>query len=101
MAGSLPEIMGGAGLSFDPNQVRQIGLAIRAVDDPSTRESLRKQSRLRAGDFRWETGARALMAAFDSLGKPRRDSTGYHGRLRGPNKKGTGTSKARSQSPVC
>jgi glycosyltransferase involved in cell wall biosynthesis len=85
MAGSLPEIMGGAGLSFDPYQVRQIGLAIRAVNDPLTRESLRKQSRLRAGDFRWETGARALMAAFDSLGQPRRDSTGYHNRLSGSN----------------
>jgi glycosyltransferase involved in cell wall biosynthesis len=75
IAGSLPEIMGGAGAAFDPYQVDEIGLAIRSIDDPEARETFTKRSQLRAGTFRWSTGARSLMDAFEALNPLRNEPT--------------------------
>jgi glycosyltransferase involved in cell wall biosynthesis len=75
-AGSLPEVVGDAGLFFDPTDVGAISAALRRiVDDPGLRVSLAAKARERARQYTWESAARTLLDSFESLvaSRPRRD----------------------------
>jgi glycosyltransferase involved in cell wall biosynthesis len=71
-AGSLPEVVGNAGLFFDPTDVAEIaGCLRRVVDDPGLKLALRTKARARAGLYTWSAAARALLDGFEGLA-PRR-----------------------------
>lgn len=70
-AGSLPEVLGDAGLFFDPTDVGAMAAALRRiVDDPGLRVSLAARARDRAKQYTWEGAARSLLDAFEELGTP-------------------------------
>ena len=78
-AGSLPEVVGDAGLYFDPLDVEAMALALRrVVDEPALRVSLAACARRRASLFTWESAARSLFETFESLVPPDRPS-GHRG----------------------
>ena len=57
-ASSLPEVVGGAGLSVDPGDVRAWTEALEQVfGDPALAGELRRKGLLRAAEFSWETAA--------------------------------------------
>jgi glycosyltransferase involved in cell wall biosynthesis len=67
-AGSLPEVVGDAGVYFDPTDVSSIAAAIRSfLDDQESREVLGRRAIERAALFTWAASARALIACFDEL----------------------------------
>jgi glycosyltransferase involved in cell wall biosynthesis len=67
-AGSLPEVIGEAGLFFDPTDVSQIARGLRRLlDDPAERDRLARQALQRAGRFTWAASARAMLDGFDAL----------------------------------
>jgi glycosyltransferase involved in cell wall biosynthesis len=67
-AGSLPEVVGDAGLFFDPTDVPEMARTLRQVlDDPAGRDRLARLARERAGRFTWAASARAMLACFDAL----------------------------------
>lgn len=67
-AGSLPEVIGDAGIFFDPNHVESIAHAIQALrDDPDERERLGRIALRRARQFTWSNAARSLLAEFDAI----------------------------------
>lgn len=64
-AGSLPEVVGDAGLFFDPTDVGAIARAVRRIfEDPAARDELARTAFRRAAQFTWSNSARALLAAF-------------------------------------
>jgi glycosyltransferase involved in cell wall biosynthesis len=68
LAGSLPEVVGPAGVYFDPNDVRSIAQAIRSfMADPALRRKLAGLARERSNRFSWDRSARALLDCFDEL----------------------------------
>ena len=74
-AGSLPEVVGEAGLFFDPTDVAEMADCLRrVVDDPGLRLMLRTKARARAGHYSWSASARSLLDAFDGLAAARRRS---------------------------
>lgn len=75
-AGSLPEVVGRAGMFFDPRDVGAIADAIRRLfADPAERDRLAGLARERAADFTWAEGARRLLADFEALGPSARKPT--------------------------
>jgi glycosyltransferase involved in cell wall biosynthesis len=63
--GSLPEVVGDAGLLVDPDDPEALASAIASVlDDPSLRQSLRERGFRRAAGFSWETSAERLLRTF-------------------------------------
>jgi len=67
-AGSLPEVVGEAGVYFDPTDVGSMAGAIRTfLNDPALRPALTCLARQRSGLFTWDTSAQALLACFDEL----------------------------------
>ncbi|MBA3608720.1 MAG: glycosyltransferase family 4 protein [Chthoniobacterales bacterium] len=63
---SLPEIIGEAGLLFDPLSHAEVGGAIeRLLNDESLRSELRNKGRERAKLFSWTTGARKLVSILE------------------------------------
>jgi glycosyltransferase involved in cell wall biosynthesis len=67
-AGSLPEVVGEAGMFFDPRHVGTIADAVRRVfADGIERQRLARLALGRAGAFTWSEGARRLLACFDEL----------------------------------
>jgi glycosyltransferase involved in cell wall biosynthesis len=76
-AGSLPEVVGGAGLDFDPTDVAAMAGAIgRLLGEPALRDRLGRAALERAGRFTWTASARALLDCFDEFdpGRSRRRS---------------------------
>ena len=79
-AGSLPEVVGEAGIYFDPRDEAAIAAALRIpFDDPVTRKTLAARALARSAQFQWSVSAGALLAVFDELvgfvrRKPRRAS---------------------------
>lgn len=74
-AGSLPEVVGPAGLYFDPTRVDRMSAAIgRLLDDPDERSRLAASARVQAGRFTWERSARLLLDCFAGLEAPRKAS---------------------------
>jgi glycosyltransferase involved in cell wall biosynthesis len=71
-AGSLPEVVGPAGVFFDPTDIGSIGQAIRSfMGDAALRHELAGLARDRSRVFSWDRSARALLDCFDELaGEP-------------------------------
>jgi glycosyltransferase involved in cell wall biosynthesis len=68
-AGSLPEVIGEAGVYFDPVDVGSIAGAIRTIlNAPAHREALSGLALERSALFTWDESARRLLACFDELG---------------------------------
>lgn len=69
--GSLPEVVGDAGILFDPHDAQGLAGAMRRVlGDPSLQRDLRHKSLLRAPQFTWEKSAEQLLAVFDEFEAP-------------------------------
>ena len=64
-AGSLPEVVGDAGLDFDPTDVAAMAEALgRLLGDRGLRDRLAATALRRAGRFTWAASARALLDCF-------------------------------------
>jgi len=71
-AGSLPEVVGDAGLFFDPLDVDAIGRTLgELLDDPPRRDRLAEAALRRSSRFDWDRSAVELLACFDELSPPR------------------------------
>jgi glycosyltransferase involved in cell wall biosynthesis len=75
-AGSLPEVVADAGLSFDPTNVAAMALTMRLVlSDRELRERLSSLSLRRVSHFSWARSARELLSVFDELRSPARSKS--------------------------
>ena len=71
-AGSLPEVVGDAGLFFDPLDVDEIGRTLAAIlDDPARRDRLAAAALHRSARFDWERSASDLLRCFEELAPAR------------------------------
>lgn len=67
-AGSLPEVIGEAGLFFDPTDLDAMAGAIATIlGDRATRDRLADRAWRRSAGFTWEGAARQLLGHLDSL----------------------------------
>lgn len=67
---SLPEIVGKAGLTFDPYSVDQIEQAIRTIlTDKKLRQKYSKLGLKRVKKFSWDKMARTILKIFEQVGK--------------------------------
>jgi glycosyltransferase involved in cell wall biosynthesis len=67
-AGSLPEVVGDAGVYFDPTDVDSMASVIRSfLSDDERRRAMAGRAPERASLFTWERSARALIACFNEL----------------------------------
>lgn len=66
-AGSLPEVVAGAGLVVEPDP-RTLAEAIEATLDPAEREDLRERGLRRAASFTWESAAEQTVAVYRAVG---------------------------------
>lgn len=67
-AGSLPEVVGAAGVYFDPTDVEGMASALRGLlAEPSRRDRLARLAAERAAGYTWDASARALFACFEGL----------------------------------
>jgi len=63
--GALPEVAGGAGLSFDPDDLEGLAELLRRIDgDGALWEDLRQAGLERSRPFTWERCARETLAAY-------------------------------------
>jgi alpha-1,3-rhamnosyl/mannosyltransferase len=62
--GSLPEVVGDAGLLADPDDDEAFGAALRAALDPARGEELRRRGPERAARFTWERCAAQTVEAY-------------------------------------
>jgi glycosyltransferase involved in cell wall biosynthesis len=62
---SIPEVLGGAGLLLDPNDVAVWRDAIiRVVNDESLRDDLRARGLARAANYTWQRTARLTLDVY-------------------------------------
>jgi len=67
--GSLPEVLGDAGVFFDPMNARDIASVVSTLlTDESKRQQLRDRGLERSRLFRWESAAADALAIFNELG---------------------------------
>jgi glycosyltransferase involved in cell wall biosynthesis len=67
-AGSLPEVIGEAGVYFDATDVGSIAVAIRELlSQPDRRDQLASHALERSTRFTWDAAARGLLDCFDEL----------------------------------
>jgi glycosyltransferase involved in cell wall biosynthesis len=67
-AASIPEVMGDAGILFDPSAQGELAAAIQSVlDDSSLRDSLRQKGLRRAKLFTWKRCAELTLNLYRSL----------------------------------
>jgi glycosyltransferase involved in cell wall biosynthesis len=67
-AGSLPEVVGDAGLDFEPTDVEALaGVLGRVLGAPALRDQLGRQALHRSRRFSWNATARALLECFDEF----------------------------------
>jgi glycosyltransferase involved in cell wall biosynthesis len=67
-AGALPEVVGEAGLLFDPYAPEELRDRLeRMLEDASLRQEMGRKGLARAKEFSWENSARAALAAFQEL----------------------------------
>jgi glycosyltransferase involved in cell wall biosynthesis len=72
-AGSLPEVVGEAGVFFEPTDVAAMADAIGALlADPGRRDELARLALRRSALFTWDAAARALLDCFAELEHPAR-----------------------------
>ena len=65
-AGSLPEVVGPAGIFFDPFDIGAIARSLqRILDYPAERDRLAREALEQATRFTWDRAARLLLAGFD------------------------------------
>jgi glycosyltransferase involved in cell wall biosynthesis len=65
---SLPEVVGGAGLTFDPEDTATIATAVRRLaTQPRLREELAQAGLDRAKRFSWQDSARQLKDVYESV----------------------------------
>ena len=65
---SLPEVVGDAGLLFDPFDTKAlIDALIRVIDDSELRKMLREKGLRRAKDFSWRTTAQRTLRAYEEV----------------------------------
>ena len=70
---SLPEVLGDAGLLFDPTSPDDIAAALtRLLDDPELRDRLRLRGLERSRHYSWERGARETMTVLEAAAAGRR-----------------------------
>ena len=68
---SLPEVVGDAALTVDPEDVEAISAALVTVSrDASLREELRRRGLARAAQFSWQRTARETLAAYEEAVAP-------------------------------
>ena len=66
--GSLPEVLGPAGLLFDPEDQGEMAATIaRLLEDPRLRRELGAEGLRRARDFSWAAAARSAIRLFEDL----------------------------------
>jgi glycosyltransferase involved in cell wall biosynthesis len=66
-AGSLPEVVGSAGLYFDPNSMEQIADAIhRLATEAGTLDGLRKEATEQAALFTWSSAAQLAYSSLET-----------------------------------
>jgi glycosyltransferase involved in cell wall biosynthesis len=76
-AGSLPEVVGDAGIYFEPTEVEAMADAISfLLDRPEERGRLAALALERASCFTWASAARSLLDCFEELGPGRATSLG-------------------------
>ena len=74
-AGSLPEVVGDAGLFFDPRNVDSITCALNSIIVNSRqRDDLARRALARSSLYSWNRAASALLECFDDLGPPTRST---------------------------
>ena len=74
--GSLPEVVGEAGLYFDPLDIDAMADAIfHLLDNPLERDGLAALAQTRASRFTWASAARSLLECFEELGPVRPPSS--------------------------
>ena len=67
--GSLPEVLGDAGIFFDPMNARDIaGVVSELLSDKDKRQQLRDRGLARSSLFRWDSAAAEALAIFNELG---------------------------------
>ncbi len=67
-AGSLPEVIGDAGLFFEPTDVKAMAQVIRRLlANPSERETLASRALERSRIYDWNAAAKTLISDFESL----------------------------------
>ena len=67
-AGALPEVVGEAGVLFDPHSVAELRAAlVRLLTDESLREGLEAKGLARAAQFTWQASARSAIALFQEV----------------------------------
>jgi glycosyltransferase involved in cell wall biosynthesis len=65
---SLPEVVGAAGLTHDPNDMRALTEAIaKLLGDQSAREHFRREGFKQAARFSWERAARETQAVYNEV----------------------------------
>lgn len=65
-AGSMPEIVGEAGLLFDPRSVDAMAACLhQLMDEPAVAEELRRRSLLRASRFSWKQAAALALESIE------------------------------------
>ncbi len=65
---SLPEVLGGCGLLFDPENPASIARAMERVGrDPELRKALAERGRQRARSFSWDNAARQILNLYCEL----------------------------------
>ena len=70
-AGSLPEVIGEAGVYFDPTDAGSMAAAIRALlSDAGRRDTLARLALEQSQRFTWEAAARGLLDCFTELESP-------------------------------
>jgi glycosyltransferase involved in cell wall biosynthesis len=66
IAGALPEVVGDAGLTFDPHNIPEMAEALRhGLTDETLRASLREKGFVRARSFPWQEAANKLGEVFE------------------------------------
>ena len=74
---SLPEVVGDAALTVDPDDADGIGAAIdRLWSDPDERERYRRRGRRRAAEFSWPRTAERISSVVESVRADRRAEIG-------------------------
>jgi glycosyltransferase involved in cell wall biosynthesis len=72
-AGSLPEVVGDAGIFFDPTDVASIAGSINAItSDRPRRDDLARRALKRSAMFSWDHAALALRSCFEEFETPDR-----------------------------
>ena len=67
-AGSLPEVVGDAGVFFEPTDIAAIAATLRSLgDDPTLRDRLAAKALDRSARFTWENAAESLLQCFAEL----------------------------------